>query len=256
MGNSLMDILRNVSKKGNVFTFEELFELTKIDKRILREIVLRLERRGYIKRVEKGKYIIVPLGANKEEYTLHEFVIGSMLVKEYAIAYWSALNYYGFTEQIPQTVFVQATSRKKHQKVEIFGVKYGIVRVETKKFFGIRKEWIEDTQINITDKEKTIIDCLDKPQYSGGIVEVIKALKNNHKELDLKKLSQYANQIGKSAVSRRLGYICDLLNIKIKLPLPDAHNYLWLDPTMPKSGEKNSKWKLTININESAIGDL
>jgi len=255
MRNNLLIFLESLSEK-QYFTFNELLELTKVDKRMLWKVVSKLERKGYIKRVEKGKYIIVPLDANKEEYTLHEFVIASLLVKEYAISYWSALNYYGFTEQIPQTVFIQTILRKEHQKLEIFGVEYRIVRVETKKFFGIRKEWIEDTQINITDKEKTIIDCLDKPQYSGGIIEVIKALKNNHKDLDLKELSQYANQIGNSAVSRRLGYICDLLSIRIKLPLPNVRNYLWLDPTMPKSGQKNSKWKLIININESTVGGL
>lgn len=256
MRNNLMDILKSISKKNNIFTFEELFEFMKIDRKMLWEIVSKLEKKGYIKRIEKGKYLIVPLSADKNKYTLHEFLIGSMLVKPYAISYWSALNYYGFTEQIPSTVFVQTTSRKKRQMIEVFGVNYKIVRTKENKFFGIKKEWIENTQIDITDKEKTIIDCLDKPQYCGGIIEVIKSLKNGYKELDFKKLSQYANKIGNSGVIRRLGFICDLLDIKIKLPLMNVHNYLWLDPTMPKKGKKNAKWRLIININEKIIKDL
>jgi predicted transcriptional regulator of viral defense system len=55
-------------------------------------------------------------------------------------------------------------------------VNYQIVRVKEEKFFGIRKEWIEEMPVSITGKEKTIIDCLDKPHYAGGIIEVAKAL--------------------------------------------------------------------------------
>ena len=159
--------------------------------------------------------MIIPLGAEKGKYTLNEFVIGSMLVKPYAIAYWSALNHYGLTEQIPSTVFVQTLARKKKQKMEIFGVEYQIVRIKEEKFWGIHKEWIEEMQVNITDKEKTIVDCIDKPQYCGGIIEVAKALKNA--SFDMKKLSKYARKMGNSGVVRRLGYLCNYLSINIDI---------------------------------------
>jgi predicted transcriptional regulator of viral defense system len=177
-------------------------------------------------------------------------------VEPYAISYWSALNHHGLTEQIPGSVFLQTTSWKEKQTVKVFGVKYKIVRIKSEKFFGLQKVWIENTQINITDKEKTIIDCLDKPHYCGGMIEVIKALKNGRKELDFKKLSQYANQIGNSGVVRRLGYVCDLLNIKIKLTSPNVRNYLLLDPTMPVDQKKNAKWKLVVNLDEKIIGEI
>ncbi|KAF5437242.1 Transcriptional regulator, predicted component of viral defense system [Candidatus Methanophagaceae archaeon] len=83
---------------------------------------------------------------------MNEFIIGSLLVNPFSVTYWSALNFYGLTEQIPNTVFLQTTSRKKKQATEIFGVRYKIVRIKEEKFFGTRKEWIEDTQVHITDK--------------------------------------------------------------------------------------------------------
>jgi len=256
MRMNLIEIIKKVGKDKEFFSIGELFRETHIKKEVLWVIISRLEEKGYIKRIAKGKYLIVPLSADKGDYTLHEFVIGSVLVEPYTIAYWSALNYYGLTEQIPSTVFLQTTSWKEHQMIEVFGVKYKIVRVKEEKFFGIKKEWIENTQINITDKEKTIIDCLDKPQYCGGMIEVIKALKNNRKELDFKKLSEYANQIRNSGVIRRLGYVCDFLNIKIKLTSPNVRNYLLLDPTMAVEQKKNAKWRLIINLDEKIIGVL
>lgn len=237
--------------RRKVFSVEEAERISGVDKNILKVILSRLEKKGRVERIEKGKYMVIPLGARKGEYTLNEFVIGSLLVNPSAIAYWSALNYHGLTEQIPATVFVQTTSRKKKQKLEIFGVKYRIVRVKKEKFFGIERVWIEEFQVNVTDREKTIVDCLDKPEHCGGVIEVAKALK--HGEFDFEKLSEYAIKIGNSGVVRRLGYLCDVLGLQINLPEVKAKNYLLLDPTMPKKGETNGRWRLIINLD---VGEL
>lgn len=249
-----INILDEIARKGNTFTFEDLLKTSKIQRNVLWVIVSRLEKKGWIERVEKGKYMIIPLGAEKGKYTLNEFIIGSLLVRPYAIAYWSALHYYGLTEQIPNTVFVQTTTRKKKQNIEIFGVEYKIVRIKENRFFGIKKTWIEEALVSITDKEKTIIDCLDKPQYCGGIVEVAKALKNG--KFDKNKLTKYVKEFGNSGVIRRLGYLCDLLQVDIPLPKIDTRNYLFLDPTMPHKGSKNGKWRLIINLDEKVLGEL
>jgi len=243
---SLNEIVKTMARSGNSFTFDMLYKKTHIKKEVLWVILDRLEEKKYIERIEKGKYLIIPLGAEKGKYTLHEFVIGSLLIKPYNIAYWSALNFYGLTEQIPTTVFIQTTARKKQQEKEIFGVKYKIVRLKEIKFFGAREEWIEDTEVSITDREKTVVDCLDKPQHCGGIIEVAKALKNE--KLNKKKLSEYALRMGNSGVVRRLGYLCDTFNLTVKLPKIEARNYLYLDPTMPKKGDKSAKWRLVVNV--------
>ena len=245
-----INLLDELSKK-KAFTMEDAEQISNANKDVLKVILSRLEKKGWIERIERGKYIIIPLGAEKGKYTLHEFVLGSYLVDPCIISYWSALNYYGFTEQIPRTVFIQTTSRKKHQEVTIFGIPYKIIKIKEEKIFGIEKAWFEDTKINLTNREKTIIDCLDKPQYAGGIIEVAKALRTE--EYDKKTLVKYAKKINNTGVIRRLGYICEFLQIPIHLPEIKTRNYLKLDPTLPKSNELNAKWNLIINEN---LGDL
>lgn len=248
------DLLNLLAKKGNIFTFNDALEMSNLSTKSLQKVLYRLQQKGAIERIEKGKYLIIPLGAEKGKYTLHEFVIGSLLVEPYSIAYWSALNYYSLTEQIPTTIFIQTNTKKFNINPKVFGIQYKIIKIKKEKMFGIRKEWIEETKINITDKEKTIIDCLDLPQYAGGIIEVAKALKNN--KFDRKKLENYTQRIGNSGVLRRLGYLCELLNIKIKLPKLNIRNYLLLDPTMPNKGPKSAKWRLIINLDEKVLGEL
>jgi len=249
-----IDLLNPLAKKGNTFTFADALKISNLSTKSVQKVLYRLQQRGAIERIEKGKYLIIPLGAEKGKYTLHEFIIGSLLVGPYSIAYRSALNYYGLTEQIPTTVFIQTITRKFNTNPKVFGVQYKIIKIKKEKIFGVRKEWIEETQINITDKEKTIIDCLDKPQYCGGIIEVAKALKNN--KFNRKKLENYAQRIGNSGVLRRLGYLCEVLNIKIKLPELDTRNYLLLNPTMSEKGPKSAKWRLIINLDEKVLGEL
>jgi len=249
-----IEILRSMAKDGQVFSFNQLYQKTLIKKEVLRVMLARMEERGFIERIEKGKYMIIPLGSEKGKYTLHEFVIGSYLVEPSAISYWSALHYYGMTEQIPSTVFVQTPTRKKKNLIKVFGVNYRIVQVKREKLFGLRKDWIEETPVNIADKEKTIIDCLDKPQYSGGIIEVAKALKTG--SLNYQRLCEYALKIGNYSVVRRLGYLTEQIGIELNLPRPKSRKYIPLDPTMPPASFNDPKWRLVINLDSMLLGDL
>jgi len=83
------------------------------------------------------------------------------------------------------------------------------------------------------------------------VIEVAKAL--NNEVLDYDRLSRYAIKIGNSGVIRRLGYLCEHLGIPIELPVIDARSYLYLDPTMPKRGLLDPRWKLKVNLD---LGDL
>ncbi|MGQ9476770.1 MAG: type IV toxin-antitoxin system AbiEi family antitoxin domain-containing protein [Actinomycetota bacterium] len=131
---------------------------------------------------------------------------------------------------------------------------YRVVRVVKRKFFGFRKEWIEEAQINFTDREKTVIDCLDLPQYAGGVVEVAKALKRG--EFDWERMIGYLERFGNTGVNRRLGYLCDHLRLDVDLPAVNTRNYLLLDPTMPGDGVRNARWRLMVNLDEKSLGEL
>jgi len=237
--------------RKQVFTIDEAEKVFDVERGSLRVILSRMEDDGLVERLERGKYLVIPLSARKGGYTLNEFVIGSELVEPYAISYWSALNYHGLTEQIPNTVFVQTTSRKKKRDLNVFGVRYLIIKISESKFFGVEKVWIENVSIDITDREKTIVDCLDRPEYCGGVIEVAKALKNE--VFDYRQLAEYSQRINNSGVVRRLGYLCGLFDTQIDLPGVDTRNYLYLDPTMPHGGETDSSWRLKVNVD---LGDL
>ncbi len=249
--NKKYQLLNELARKSQTFTFEDAARISRLSSQSLKVTLSRMEKEGFVERIEKGKYLIIPLGARKGSYTINEFILGSQLIKPAVIAYWSALNYHGFTEQIPNTVFIQTTSRKKEQQLEILGVRYRIIRVTKQKFFGSEKVWIDDVEVEITDPEKTVVDCLDKPQYCGGIAEAAKALQG---DLDIEKLKKYAKDVGNSAVIKRLGILCDKMGIKIDIkPGLISGNYQLLDPSMHVKGILNRKWKIRENVDEKYL---
>ena len=155
----------------------------------------RLQSKGWIRRIRRGRFAVVPLSSGEDRSPqLHEFVVAMELVSPAVIAYWSALNHHGMTEQLPRTVFVATDHPVRRQPGDVLGVTYKIVSLRPDKFFGIMKDWIDENPFSVTDREKTIIDGLDLPQYVGGVNEIAKALTGSWKALDEKKLEKIRRQ--------------------------------------------------------------
>ncbi len=246
MGKKSSRLLSELAEKNKfIFTVNDAVKILKEKKSSTIKLLHDLTKNKWLFRLSRGKYLILPLEAGvKPEFTEHEFIIASNLISPYYISYWSALNYYGFTEQVSKTVFVATTKRKR--EMNLLGIKIQFVTIKKDKFFGFKKILVNNHPVNIAEKEKVIIDCLDLLRNCGGIVEVIKAIDSAKEELDLNKLEDYAKKMKNQAIINRLGYILELLNIGTKLK-PGKH-YVFLDPLLKKKISCNAKWKIIENI--------
>src|SRR3989338_6834108 len=115
--------------------------------------VASLVRKGRMIRLEKGKYLVVPIKAPNQQWAPNEFMVAGLWMGDtpYYIGYYTMYNYWGLTEQIPQTVYV--LNLKKSAKRIIGDVKYEALKIDQKRFFGVKKIKIEDMEICISDKE-------------------------------------------------------------------------------------------------------
>jgi len=251
------EVLRRLSELGDVFTKKEAQEKLGITTRQLNYHLNALLREGFLRRITKGIYALSlePGRASSP----HEFILGQLLVPNGAVAYWSALNYYGLTEQIPRTVFIQTPVKRGYQKLLVLdGKRFKVVVVTPEKFFGIGTIRMGRREVRITDPEKTIVDCLDKPKYCGGIIEVVKALKNAR--LDYEKLLEYAERMKSRAILKRLGFLSERLGLgietEIRLSEKDKKSFALLDSSMPPGGRFNYLWGLRINVPEDYWGEV
>jgi predicted transcriptional regulator of viral defense system len=100
-----------------------------------KKTINNLVRKKWLLPLKRELYAIVPLDIGvkgADSFAVHNFVIGSKLVEPYYIGYWSALNYYGFSDQIPSTTFIATTSAK--EKIEVLQTTYLFVQVTQKNF--------------------------------------------------------------------------------------------------------------------------
>jgi len=229
----------------SIFTVDDAVKILKEKKSSVTKLLHDITINKWLFRLSKGKYLILPLEAGvKPEFTEHEFIIVSNLISPSYISYWSALNYYGFTEQVSKTIFVAITKRKR--EMNLLGLKIKFVTIKKDKFFGFKKILINNRLVNIAEKEKVIIDCLDLPRNCGGIVEVIKAIDSAREDLDFRKLENYAKRMKNQAIINRLGYILELLNIETKFKV--GKHYVFLDPLIKNKISYNAKWRIIENI--------
>lgn len=238
--------------KKNVFSFEEATVILKADNKQVKKLLHDLAKRGWLRRIEKGKYFLVPLTVDATKpYTINQFLIASKLVHPYYIGFWNMLHYYGYTEQLVNTIFV--VSPKKKKNLSLLGINYKFVKTHEKKMFGLAEIKVNDMAVQVSDREKTLLDCLDHPEYCGGITEAVKGIWNARNEIDAVKLLNYAKKMRNSAVIKRLGYLLGILEMDKKIPVRNLQYLIGkgfspLDTLLPKTGQYNSQWNLIVNI--------
>lgn len=252
-------ILAKLSSSGKRFiTIEDIENTVDCSHDNAKRIASDLSKKKWLERVERGKYLIVPLEAGEKGlYTEHEFLIASQLMKPYYIGYWSALNFHDLTEQVPYTVFVATTKRKKD--LDLHGVDYKFVTLTESKFFGFEEYSFAGGAVKISSPEKTLIDSLDHLKYSGGLEEVSKAFANAEGEISREHLVECAVKLDNGSVLKRLLYLLDLLEIELSKKLREklkdnfTTGFALLDPTKKDTGTLRRKWRVKINVPEEKI---
>ncbi len=72
----------------------------------------RLEQGGWLRRIERGLYMLIPLESGPDRtWTQDSLVIGTRLAEPSAVSYWSAFRYWNLTEQLPHIVFILTPRR-------------------------------------------------------------------------------------------------------------------------------------------------
>ena len=228
-----------------------------------RDVLARLVNKGWLERIERGKYLIVPLEAGPDRtWTEDAHVIAGHLVSPAMVSHWSALDYWNLTGQIPRITYVQTTARKESRSPRVLGMRFRIVRVKARKFFGAHRYRAGEYQIEVTNLEKTIVDCLDRPDLCGGVRQVGRALLEGDGDFDWNRATRYLRRFGSGAVVKRLGFLVETL----ALTQPPEPRLLdeWLglltagisklDPSTPRAAHRiATRWRIAVNLPEEGL---
>jgi len=226
-------------KKIEIITREELIKIIKKFTKIkyIQLMIEKLQKKKRIVSIKRGVYMVIPLRAIDKKFSLDNYQLADYLLKEdYYIGLYNAFNLHGFTEQIPTKLFVFNTKYSADKKILHYNFKF--FKIKKDKLFGIIKE-----KYPYSDKEKTIIDVLEYPEYLGGLSEVIDMIKQT--KYDKVRLIDYAIKYNSIKIIKLVGL---LTNSNKLLSLLKKKNALSYYTTIKKSRTKllDKKWKIRL----------
>ena len=226
----------------------------------IRELLSDMTKRGLLMRVKEGLYYVIPFEQDPDTFMpdwhlLSQYLVGTA---EYYIGYYSALQIHGLTTQPNSREQIVVNKQIKPSTLLVKGILFQFIYHNKGHFFGNKKTWIDSyNKIQCSDLEKTIIDCLFKPDYSGGIVEVARAIYISKEKIKYDILLSYAKQFNSQAVIKRLGFLLELLEIKTtiidELQKIKTASYILLDTELPKIGKYNKRWCVLQNLDTQTI---
>jgi len=259
LGPNESRLLFTLEKDGRiVFTSKEAQTILATSRKSVYRVLDRLKLKRRIRQVAKGLFLLSPARSGIEgTWTEHVFtILPRLLGSNYYVAFWSALGYWGMTEQLPQTTYVVVRKRRRNLTFDKQQIQF--VTYPANRFFDYAQEKMVETEFNISSREKTIVDSLAHLEHSGGISEVAKAIWTARDELNIRRMIDDAKKMRIVAVRLRLGYLLELLGFEKEAYsslLPEKPTGApWLDPsTSKKTATYSSRWGLRLNVPPSII---
>ena len=183
-----------------VFNFEDICKLTGNSNTAKSLIRAELEK-NHIKKVKHNLYVVCNLENNNP--IGNPFMIGSKVSNNSYISYRSALEFHSKSKEIFPTISVSSPKKFEDFEFDNYSYKY----ISNKFDFGI----IEVNRIRVTDKERTFIDCVNKPELAGGSEFLITALEKIGK-INGQKILEYLLYYRSRKLYAKVGFMLNWLN--------------------------------------------
>ncbi len=234
-------LLERIRSEGLLtFNVDEVEALTNWDKTRIHNTFSTLLKKGHIIRIKRGIYTL------EENFFDKTFEVITDTVKPSYISFWTALSFYGFTEQ--QVNAIQLVSTKQYSDFKVEGRGIQISTFKPRRFYG----YVNREGMIIAEKEKSLIDSLFMLDKCGGFEEYIKCIKNAYGELDKNKFKDYLFKFNNKSIVSRIGYILERLDLAEESMLNElkskkSKSYVLLDPKGDRIKEHNSLWNIKVN---------
>ena len=218
-------------------------------------LLRHLAEQGWVARLQRGLYVAVPLEAeDPEHWTADPWTVAMAALAPGYVGGWTALHHWDLTDQVfATTVFI--TSRPvPHRRRAIGDLRFELRHRPESAMFGTRRVWRDGTPVPVSDRERSLVDCLDDPSLGGGLRHTVDALTTYAEASGAawQRLVDYGDRLGNRTVFKRLGYLSETLGladdelIRTCLERRSAGTGR-LDPGRPASGPTSSRWGLRLN---------
>ncbi len=249
------------------FRIAEAAEALGIDVERARRLLRDLAAGGWVVRVRRGLYANVPLDAERpDEWVVDPWLVADRLFEPCYVGGWSALEQWGFTEQVFRDVAVVTSRVVRDRHPEVQGTRFRVKVVRADRMFGLSPAWRGRAKARVSDPHHTVADVLDDPAFGGGIRHVAAAVaayfegasrgvedgRRGGVRRDDDRLLDAVERVGNRAGYKRLGFLVERLGIAapsmVRACLDRRSAGLCkLDPSVEAAGRVLRRWRLRVN---------
>ena len=253
-----MNLLHTFAKHGlRVFSLSDVAELLKeegVSDSYACKLLTVMAKRGDLQCLGNGLYALpahILSGGS-----LHAFEIAMKLVHKGAVSHRSAMFHHGMTDQILNRVYITAprvveANRSTKSIYRINDTHFNVRRVQADHYYGIKRIFIGEISVWITDLEKTLIDGLSDPNLCGGLREVLHAFLHVRDSINPETMFNYLKK-EPLVIAKRVGWILEnigiLAELQVVLERIPTHGVQKLDPSGLRRGHINKRWMLWENM--------
>lgn len=219
-------------------------------------------RAGWLARVRRGVYLVLPLESESERQTTVEdpWLLAAALFSPCYIGGWSAAEHWGLTEQLFRSTFVATAAHIRTRTATHLGAAFTLVRVKPERLQSLTPVWRGSTRVLVSSRERTLVDAAMDPRWLGGfrhLADVFAAYSTDPKA-DPATLLEELRRSGSGAAAKRLGYLAEHVWPAAHALVEGARAYrstgvVKLDPAVARRGRMNSRWGLWVNVSIEVI---
>jgi predicted transcriptional regulator of viral defense system len=220
-----------------------------------------LVAKGWLISLGRGAYMVAPLeaGPDSRSYAVDRYLAAATIAgdRNYYLSHRTAMELHGMTLHPWRTVYLTTSSRLRAREIQRFIVRP--VTAPAARLWGTTQvEVLPDRRVTVSTQARTIVDCLDRPEYAGGIQDVALGISMLGAEFDVPAAVEAALRFGRVSVIKRLGLLVDLLAPERASEADPLLQHVSdtphvIDSRLPRSGRLNSRWGIWMNVSEDEL---
>jgi predicted transcriptional regulator of viral defense system len=200
-----------------VFTYEEithfLEENGQSNPNTQRELIAYHCKTGNITRIRRQLFASVPkMLGNAKQHITDPYLIAGRISNDAVLAYHTALDFYGYSHSVYSHYFflTHHTIRSFHYKNMYFHSLHFPKSLfkGSKEYYAVNTEDQAGLDVKVTSLERTLVDCLDKPNLAGGWEEIWQSFETPGL-INLDKVLEYTFLMNKGSLAAKVGFFLE-----------------------------------------------